>query len=234
MKLFVAGCSFSDYSNVSYTYGEKLATKLGVEYVHEASGCGSNERIWRVLTNHIRDDYLTSNDLLIVQYTTIERKEFWSHFEGTDSVPKTINLNEKYKHGGSLIKFKYGCGSWLKHNQEKTFCNQFEKYFLSIDYEKEKFSNQNLMFQSLLHLKKIPTVFLTTSYIGKNEPSSNYFSFKNSSLPDYLDTSFNWFKNETQKETQLTPDIDYLHLSEFGHQVLAEDLFTFIKEKGII
>ena len=81
MKLFVGGCSVSDYSQVNYVYGELLAKKIDCEYIHEASSCGSNWRIWRKIINHIMSGNLTSNDLLIIQYTTLERKEFWTKNE---------------------------------------------------------------------------------------------------------------------------------------------------------
>ena len=47
MKLCVAGCSFSDYTKVDKVWGEYLAEKLDVDYLHEGAGCGSNWRIWR-------------------------------------------------------------------------------------------------------------------------------------------------------------------------------------------
>jgi hypothetical protein len=76
-KLIVAGCSVSDYTNVKKVWGEYLAEQLNYEYVHEAAGCGSNYRMWRVLTTHILNGNITANDTVVVQYTTLERNEFW-------------------------------------------------------------------------------------------------------------------------------------------------------------
>ena len=80
-KICVAGCSFSDYTKVDKVYGEYLAEKLGYDYLHEGAGCGSNWRIWRQVYKNIRDHHLTSNDILIVQYTITERQEFYSRFD---------------------------------------------------------------------------------------------------------------------------------------------------------
>ena len=148
-KLFVAGCSVSDYTKVDKVYGEYLSEKLNYEYVHEGAGCGSNWRIWRKITNHILNGNLTPNDLLIVQYTTIERREIWSR-ENYISKNEKIELREEYKDGGNIVRFKMGSHAWQQREGEKKFFKLYEENFLSDDFEKEVFKTQNVMFQTLL------------------------------------------------------------------------------------
>ena len=156
-KLFVAGCSVSDYTNVDKIYGELLSEKLNCTYIHEGAGCGSNWRIWRKIINYIINGDLTSDDLLIIQYTSFERKEFWSNIE-KDMITGKIKIREKYKNGGNLIRFKIDSYKWHKQ-YEKKFLKIYEENFINIDYEKDVFNTQNIMFQELLSKYNIKTIF---------------------------------------------------------------------------
>ena len=102
MKVIVAGCSFSDYmEDNSYVYGDRLAMMLGATYIHEGAGAGSNWRIWRRITKMVLDDFLMPNDIVIIQYTGLERTEFWSDSQPNKwhNVPErknTITVREPY------------------------------------------------------------------------------------------------------------------------------------------
>lgn len=220
-KLFVAGCSFSDYSQVELVYGEILAQKLNFEYVHEGSGCGSNYRIWRVIGNHILENRLTENDLLIVQYTSTERREFWSHNSPSKQESKKVNLNEPYASGGSLLKYKTFSTQWQRFQEEKDFLDLYEKYFCSIEYEIEWFKVMNNYFQCFLRDRKIKTIFLETMYMN-NLPS---YGLLDEFRPLYLD----WKKNISDISLHLVPNEDYGHLNILGHETLANDLFDHIQ-----
>lgn len=219
-KLFVAGCSFSDYSQVDTVYGEVLAEKLGFDYVHEGSGCGSNYRIWRSIGQHILSGNLTENDLLIVQYTSTERREFWSHNEPLPSLPKTVNLNEGYYKGGSILKYKSFSTQWQRFEEEKQFLDLYEKYFCSIEYEEDWFRVMNSYFQSFLTSKNINTVFLETVYLY-NLP---YYGLDDKHRKLYFD----WKKNLDNESYNLPNDKG--HLSVLGHRKLADDLFDHINK----
>lgn len=225
-KLIVAGCSFSDYSKVNRVYGEFLADKLGFGYIHQGSGCGSNYRIWRVIGNLIKDGTITDKDLLIIQYTSLERREFWSHREGSIDVDKTVNLNEQYQHGGSLLKYKSYSSQWQKYQEEKDFLNLFETYFSSTEYESDWFVLMNMFFQSFLLKFNIKTIFLETMYMNDLPRYGMLDEFK----PFYL----NWKKNLEDPTIHLEPHKDYGHLNELGHQLLAHDLFEHIQKCGIV
>jgi hypothetical protein len=226
-KLFVAGCSFSDFTKVKTVYGQHLAKKLNYEYVHEGAGCGSNWRIWRVITNHILSGNLTSDDLLIIQYTTIERNEFWTSIEQPNSLfdPKKTHhvITERYKLGGAVTRFKAFSHTWQQSKIESTFHNMYEEHFLSSDFEKEKFEVHNHMFQSMLKLHNIKAIFLKTF---------RYQTYNVDCLPEYERCAFIESHNQTSDEMNLT-DQDHAHLSEFGHTAYAELLFNHVDRIGL-
>ncbi len=223
-KILVAGCSFSDYSCVDIVYGEILSDLLGAEYIHEGSGCGSNHRMWRVVGNHILDGNLTENDILIVQYTSVERKEFWSHNQGETVQKKQVNLNEPYRNKGSLMKFKSSSSQWQRFQEEKDFLDLFEKYFCSTDYEMDWFKIMNSYFESFLLAKKIRTIFLETNYFG------GLYQLLNEDPHKKL--YYRWNKNLIDESLRLPND--YYHLSSKGHLILAQDLSEHIKSNLIV
>jgi len=225
-KLFVAGCSFSDYTKVDKVYGEFLAEKLGYDYVHEAAGCGSNWRIWRVITNHIMVGNLTSDDLLVIQYTGREREEFWSSFDQpkTAFAPHTVDhltIIDKFKDDGHIIRFKAGAHQWQHNQEECDFFKIYERYFLNIQYEYERFKVHNYMFQRMLMANNIRTVFLR----GPRLPN-----LKNTDLlPEFLECTMTLPQVEIPSHN-LAPD-DTSHLSQLGHEALADLLYDHILGK---
>jgi len=185
-KLFVAGCSFSDYTGVDHVYGEFLATKLNYEYIHEGAGCGSNWRTWRTITNHVLSGNLTSDDLLIIQYTAMTRNEFWtvlnqpiesirnsdySHaaqrkfidFRSQNRNITWVPLVDTGPDSGHIIRYKIGAEKWQNNKQECEFFEMYEKYFVNGHFCKEQFKIQHYMFQTMLIRNNIKTVF-TNSY----------------------------------------------------------------------
>lgn len=215
-KLFVAGCSVSDYTKVDHTYGEILSNMLNVKYVHEGSGCGSNWRIWRRIVGHIINGNLTSKDLLIVQYTTIERKEFWSFNELEHNNGK-IKLRERFENGGDIIKFKLGIHEHQYFSNEKHLFKLIENGFINTEYEEELFFTQNLMFQSLLKMYNIPTIFFDFYKTVNN--------FELISPYDKFLFNVDEIKNN---DNYLLPDL--WHFNELGHKYVAEKLYDFINE----
>lgn len=219
-KLFVAGCSVSDYTKVDKVYGEYLSEKLNYEYVHEGAGCGSNWRIWRKITNHILNGNLTPNDLLIVQYTTIERREIWSR-ENYISKNEKIELREDYKDGGNIVRFKMGSHAWQQREGEKKFFKLYEENFLSDDFEKEVFKTQNVMFQTLLKNYNIPTIFLGF-YLSLEQKTMTL-------LPEFEENSYLGINRFLEEKYFLENDNG--HFSDLGHQMVSEKLYDFINLK---
>lgn len=77
-KLFVAGCSISDRTQVTHSYGDFVAADLGVEFVNLAGGAGSNKRCIRLVVEQVRAGNLTPDDLLIFQWIEPARTELHS------------------------------------------------------------------------------------------------------------------------------------------------------------
>lgn len=224
-KIFVAGCSFSDWAQVEYNYGEYLGKILNKPVDLYTSGCGSNYRMWRKLVPAITSKALTENDLLIVQYTSVERREFWTSFEssvlgdyGNNGHPiKGSSMREKYGEG-EVIKFKTNAHIWQNVSEEKSFFKAYEENFLYVPYEVELFSTYHTMFKALLYQYKIPTIFLHTTYtydIGLRDlipPFQYYLDVRSLQIPDLC------FEKNTCS-----------HLTAEGHQKLANVLADYIK-----
>lgn len=222
-KLFVAGCSFSDYTLVKNVYGEFLAEKLGYTYVHEGEGCGSNYRIWRKITNHIIDGNLNHDDILIVQYTELTRQEFYSKFSNHNydrgvHVPEA----EKYHDGGAIIKFKVHAHTWQHNSAESAFFKVYENNFLSDEFEQEKFKIFNFNFQQTLKNFGIRTIFIKTHRLG---PIINLHEHIVGSFRSWV---FDDVETSSSANYNLAPN-DKAHMNLEGHKDLAERLYTHIQ-----
>jgi hypothetical protein len=218
-KLFLAGCSFSDNYQAPKNYGSKLAKLLGVEYKHLAIGIGSNYRMWRYITNNILTGNLTKNDLLVVQYTNVERNEFWSAIDRKFPESPEADISETYPKGGTILKFKIDSHSWHTNPIEDEFQKMYQDNFLSPDFEQEKFLVHNHMFQCMLERHGIKTVFFYSRYL-QDYPVLD--SFK-----PYIYTEPKEFINDETTYKHIVTD--RYHLSEDGHTQLADRLYNHIK-----
>jgi hypothetical protein len=221
-KLYVAGCSFSDNLPSPRNYGSNLAKNLGFEYVHKAKGIGSNYRMWRHITNAIMNGNLTSNDLLVVQYTNPERREFWS------ALPRNkhefhADVSEYYDENGTVLKFKMDSHTWQNNEIEKDFMKMYQENFLSEKFEWEQFNYHNFMFQNMLAYRRIPTVFYYSRYL-------NNFNV----IDEYKNTIFTEPQSFINDEsTYMDVVTDRYHLNDKGHEMLADMLYNFIKTKNL-
>lgn len=218
-KLFVAGCSFSDNLPSPRNYGSKLANLLGYEYHHRARGIGSNHRMWRKLSHDIINGNLTSNDLLVVQYSNPERREFWS------AIPRSkqelhADVSDYYDEDGSILKFKMDSHTWQNNQIERDFMKLYQENFLSEKFEREVFDTQNFMFQSMLAYHKIPTVFFKSRYLN------NYTVID--AFTKYVFHDPVEFVND--ESTYMDVVTDRYHLNDDGHTRLAELLFNHTKQ----
>jgi hypothetical protein len=221
-KLCVAGCSFSDYTKVDVVYGEILAQKLDYDYIHLAVGGGSNYKTWRTVTKLIIDENLTPNDLLIIQYTGVERDEIWSSV-----LPEYINDTDRYQFydTGVITDFKMFSKTWQYHKTVQNFHTLKELHFTSNSFDLEKFEVFNVMFQSMLIYYKIPTIFIE----GIRISPAGY---------DILEEHKKYFFEDSKTQIKdrkydLTPG-DWSHLNTDGHHVYADLLYNHIKSLDIL
>jgi len=220
-RLLVAGCSFSDYTKVSKVYGQYVAEKLGLDYIHEARGCGSNYRIWRTVVNAVLDGKINSNDIIIVQYTNTERQEFWSPYRRpVISITNDENNSDPYdasKHQGTIIRFKIDSHTWQRNPCEKEFFKLHET-FLCEEFEDEKFTVNHNMFQSFMKDKGFKDLYFL---LGGN------YAPHNSTYIDY------YKKNVINGEHLLRYHLpkDVWHMSNKGHKHTANLIVDFLQQR---
>ena len=231
-RLFVAGCSFSDYTtdlgirpDLIQTYGQLLAQKLGYEYWHEAAGCGSNYRIWRTISNHVIDGNLRPDDILLVQYTELSRQEFWSAIpdptiQGTVSKP----LSDYGPEGGTILRYKLGSGAWQLQKQVKAFFQMYEEGYVGTEWSKLQWKTQHFCFQHMLLNCNIKTIFMRTrmSPHGHDEILEQFVANLYKEPDEYIQDNKTW----------LSPD-DKWHLSQYGHDAMAENIYQHILTNGM-
>ncbi len=211
-KLFTAGCSVSSRCNCKTSYPEELAKLLNYELVNCVAGCGSNYRIWRMITKHIIDGNLTSNDLVVIQYTEPTRREFWSKFGKN----KNVDMIDLYD-DGSLIRFKFGSYLWQYTKEEIEFLKLYENNFVNDTFEIENFNLNNFNFQHMLKNNNIKVIFIKTNRIG----NVDFFTIDEYKKYIYFDYSNHDITNN-QTET------DFCHFSDKGHKLIAQNLYEHI------
>ncbi len=228
-KLCVAGCSFSDYTHVDRVYGEYLADNLQLQYVHEAAGCGSNWRIWRRVVGNVLNGVICPDDIVIIQYTNPERREFFSKNKPFNHVVDPcikIRTVEPYD-DGSLIRYKYNSHTWQDYDNENDFFKAYEDNHISITYERELFNVHHEMFQSFMKERNINVIFIHGRYIKNNKINISY----NEKYKPYV------FNEDLvvmmADEYRLLPD-DLGHMSEQGHKKFSELLYDHIKNINLI
>ena len=216
-KLFTAGCSVSTRNSCKTSYPEELAKLLNYELVNCAAGCGSNYRIWRMLTKHIMDGNLTSDDIVVIQYTGPFRHEIWSRFDMDSMKSVDINMTEPYD-AGRLIRFKTDAHLWHDIKEEKEFFKLYEENFINEKFEWEVFNINNFNFQHMLKNNNIKVIFIKT---GRMNVGVDIFM-----LDEYQKTHFNdksnsdWSNNQTKT--------DGCHFSDKGHILMANNLYNHI------
>jgi len=226
-KLVVAGCSFSDRTGVKLNYFDYLAPQLNLEGECLAAGCGSNPRIWRLILSGIRNKTINKNTLLIVQYTDVIRKEFWSRFYDPE-INRTKDWNggsplrEEFD-GGDLIKYKFDAYNWQYHQKEKSLFKNLEENFTNELYENELFKNNHYSLLNTLENLKINTIFLQSYYINGYGLLDDTFNFKYSKI---LNLTLDNFPQE--KDGNCLDGNDCSHLSKKGHIHLSNMLFDYI------
>ena len=228
-RLIVAGCSFSDYANVNKNYSEFLAEKFEIEHVPGyTSGIGSNERIFRKIMSGIREKKITKSDLLIIQYTEVMRREFWSRFtfpiqRGGNKEKGSYN-REPYDNG-QIIKYKLDAYLHQERKEERLLFKSLADNFTCSEFEEERFENHHLGLLSVLEKENIRTVFVITGYLSDNISVNLYDSKYCSKIR--VNPPLGPFNSVYYPEYCLSEN-DCTHLSEYGHEKLAEHLYDYI------
>jgi len=237
MKVIVGGCSVSDYSgaDVERVYGEILAEKIGADYIHHGAGCGSNYRIWRVITKMVMNNEIDKDDIVLIQYTNVNRQEFWSSHvplngDGDPAIwyrfdeRKKIETREQ-KYNGDIIRFKTNLS--MPDKNEQKFFDLKQTYFTSIGFDEERFEYNHFLFHSLMISKNIKVAYFVPDS-GEGAGMAGYS----------LDNIHLFNKNG---EIHITDGLTFQypgahlrdpgHFNQRGHEYVAKVLEKFIKKK---
>jgi len=220
--LYVGGCSFSDYfENNKVCWGEILAEKLNMNYNHDAVlTSGSNDRIWRILTDKIIKKEITKDDKVFIQYTMPTRKEFasWKNPRGPKGHMFNTQDEDLY-----LLNFKDQCYTWHEEPVANKFLKQYEEYFSIDEYDMHIFNQRQYQFQTFLAYHNIDAYMLTlNAYVIWND---NHFLSAYFKKRLYSDNKFGYAEDERYAEN------DPNHLSESGHKKLANRLYTWMTDR---
>ena len=213
-NLLVLGCSVSDYTHVERTWGEILAEQLRINYIHQAAGCGSNWRMWRIAFNLVDSGKITSEDIILVQYTEIIRREFWSphsttHKELFGSNGKSF-INDQYD-DGHIVRYKIDADTFGNyHRSEKQLFKLYTR-FVNQKFELEQFKMMHNMFQSYMADRHFKNVYFIRpcDFGGLYHYSKLHDMYKNNIIH-----SPNAFENHLPN--------DQGHFNQIGHQLLAD------------
>ena len=161
LTLAVGGCSFSDYRYDMHPYGRQVAEHFDYKYFHAAACAGSNHRIWRVLTRAIIDKQLSQGDIILLQYTILDRREVWS--PDTTRYHSPYEELDDYWRNGKLFRLTAHSEEYSANIHEKQY-SQLHNRFTNYDYNKEIFETQHAAFAALCKLNGIKIINVNTQY----------------------------------------------------------------------
>lgn len=248
-KLYVSGCSYSDYTGVDYTWGDYLAEMLQYEYHHHAVGAGNNDRTWRIFTRKIVSGEITSDDLIVIQYTDRFRRELPASAETYEPIFIPPNDTRPGKPVPWIFESDTPYGKMYTTNLKMDSCTWvgsphdqlhrvYQETAIDDNWTKEHFFTQHAMFKALCDQHNIRLVILRTQYDGMLAPIQDYYA-------DHENTNFVYaehilFPGNTrpqQSEYDLglvcSTHWDRSHLSSIGHIALAEGITEYIVKNNI-
>ena len=231
-KIFTYGCSVSSYYSTSKTYTDYISDILKCESVNFSMTCGSNDRSLRLVNNHILDNTITSNDLILFQYTSPERKEFWSkHLSPFERklVHKNDVTREDFKNGQI---FPYKMGVYGDHEIEKKITKLYEDNFVEPQFDAEHLRGRHAGLLALCQVKNIPIVFIS-GYA--NQMFLNWEIVEDPVGVDrFMDVNFKDMRS-VNKYLPSLPDgsFDISHFNEEGHKEISNRIFRILKENNL-
>lgn len=237
-NLIGTGCSFTDYTGrPPATFNQIVADRLGIDYLDLSAGAGSNERWWRILLSGIREGKVSKDDLLVLQYTNIHRKELVTNLVETPPVapdpwtpdrkkPKPNNntkqIREKYTDLFSTIKWMHN--SFISNDNKKlnSYYKMLQDHCWCPEYQVEKWRNQHLALQYILADYNV--IYLYTGYLGDIKWEEFLSSTNNQA------TIIRFTQNCIQNnEWCLLPPHDCAHINYKGHQAVAETIYSALE-----
>jgi hypothetical protein len=246
MKVVVGGCSVSNSwghePSPDGVYGQILANQIGADYIHHSVDGGSNYRIWRkitqmVMNNDITDKFnipypeevITKDDIVIIQYTQPTREEYFSIKDSNESNIQYEAEECEVDDDGNIIRFKLDSQNIPNLNKhEKKFFDLKEKYFTSINFDKERFEYNHYLFHNLMMSKGIKVVYLMSS----KRPLSNYcFKYRNL-FNKNGELHLNLFEDNNEYFRHIDGFVDHYHFSKKGHQYVADELKKVTEQQG--
>ena len=221
-NLLVLGCSVSDYTHVDRTWGEILAEHSNLNYIHEAAGCGSNWRMWRKAFDLVDNNIVTNKDIVIVQYTELIRREFWSPYQNESRPLYGSNgkshITEVYD-DGHIVRYKLDAdrmGDYTKKEQE--FFKRYNR-MLNSHFELEQFRMMHNMFQRFMKDKDFKNLyFLKAGDYGPIKDNRELIDFYKDNYILAYDAFLNHLPN------------DKLHMNQQGHHILADLVYNYISK----
>ena len=187
-RVFSAGCSIADRTQTTHCYGDYLAEKMNRDYVHLAGGGGSNYRSIRRIVHAVHDGELTAEDVVIIQFTDVTRRELGSSWMSRTTTGRNLArahfnavnihrekaealINEGFDYGlespnidqskfGVYTRYKFNSKDWQLCEQDQNLHNAMELYCSDPDMDNEYFTAQWLMLDSFLKHRNIPHVYL--------------------------------------------------------------------------
>jgi len=242
MKQFVkvvgTGCSFSDYTgNPKNTFNQQVALHYGIDYLDLTAGAGSNDRWYRLLLAGIREGVITKDDLIVIQYTNLMRREYvtdlrdpkesasdyhpWKNPTGYKRTLKPIK--EKWSTEWYTFKWNPTASAWADTPELKKWCDLMAVHFTSRSYAIELWRNQHFALQHIL--KDYAVVYLHTGYIQSEVKIDDFIKSTNTNaaIIEFPTNSENGGGNIfDQNGWCLNPPYDCAHINQAGHDAVAE------------
>lgn len=240
-RLAQFGCSWSDYTEtdsdpVNATYGEILAKHYDAEYIHEARGCGSNARYFRILPRMVHDGILSTEDIIIIQIIAWERTEVWSGRKyPIIDYRSGFNMTDPWfthkKRNGTILRMKSEAWEWFDYPEEREYAKQW-LLFQDPSFELEVWNSHMLSLQGYLDAKGFKNVFWIYPFSGPNVPEhkrKNTLVYpQDMMIPRNFIGMLGWANDEMTLKTPDGEPHDYCHLSQAGHEHVAQKIIDEI------
>ncbi len=249
-KVAVTGCSFSDYTSVDKVYGEWIAERLNIEYLHLARGTGSNHRSIYASTKAITSDRLTKGDVLVFQITDPHRK-ILSSFEPNTYIDKPGQPEKWPTPFGDAWTTNYKAGSYQWQGQcpvgkrNHQLHSIMQESCVNNAFETDQLVMQLILLDALCKTRGITLIPVATRYVNyidwRPHDQNDIAGPLNDILPsDLVERLFNEtdyiMRGDPQEPSphdlgfaNNAETYDFSHLSAEGHKVIGISLASHIQ-----
>ena len=130
--------------------------------------------------------------------------------------------------GGNIIRFKLDSQNIPNLNKhEKKFFDLKEKYFTSINFDKERFEYNHYLFHNLMMSKGIKVVYL----VSEKRPLSYSSTYRNL-FNKNGEVHCTLFEDNNEYLRHINGFVDHYHFSKKGHQYVADELKKVTEQQG--